>query len=453
MLPDLFLQRMQALLAEEYPAFLREVSKETGVKGLRVNTRKTAAASLLSHFPGRLTPIPYIEGGFYTDEEKPGRLPLHHAGAFYMQDPSAMATVTAAAPSPDFRVLDLCAAPGGKATQLAACLTGEGYLVANEFVPSRCKTLVGNMERMGIPNAVVLNTDVFRIKKYYPDYFDLVLVDAPCSGEGMLRKYAVAGEEWSEENVALSAKRQAELLLHAADTVKKNGHLLYSTCTFSLEENEKNIDAFLEKRRDFRLVPVASALLPHTRAGLRFPGCQTPNIEDCRRFYPHVSPGEGQFFALLQRTEGREAETPAFRDAKSLPKKEVLATCRAFLRENMENPDRYTVYAVGERLMILPPALPVPPERVFLAGVALGEIRKGVLFPHHQFFSACGQDMKRRLCLSSDSPDAARYLAGEEIDAPLENGYCAVLIDGVPTGGAKVSSHRAKNHYPKGLRH
>ncbi len=454
MLPEAFLSRMQDILGEDYPAFLSELSKEQHVRGLRVNTRKLEGERLRSLFPSALSPLSYAENGFITDEEKPGRLPLHHAGAFYMQDPSAIATLSALTIEPHFRVLDLCAAPGGKSTQAASFLTGGGYLVANEFVPQRTKILVSNIERLGIPNAVVLNSDVFHIAEQYPLYFDLVLVDAPCSGEGMLRKYGVAGEEWSEDNVALCAARQEELLAHASKTVAGGGYLLYSTCTFSVEENERNVDAFLSAHSDFALVPVRDALLSHTADGIDFSGAQAEGLSLCRRFYPHLSKGEGQFFALMRRKAdaGREAE-PRFRDAKKPLSREERAAVDRFLCENVADRDGLSVFSVGGRPTLLPPEIPVPENRVFLSGVLLGEVKKGILFPHHQFFMAYGNRMKRILALTSDDPRTARYLRGEEIEAPeLENGWACVTVDGCTLGGAKLSGGRAKNHYPKGLR-
>ncbi len=452
MLPELFLLRMERMLGADYPRFLSAIS-DAPERAFRVNTAKVAVADFLAHGYLSAEPIPYFDGGFYTTEERPGRLPAHHAGMLYMQDPSAMATLSALPLGPDFRVLDLCASPGGKTTQAAAALTGGGFVAANEFVPSRCKTLVGNVERMGLRNTLVMNSDVFKLEALYPSYFDLVLVDAPCSGEGMLRKYAAAAEEWSEENVRRCAVRQAELLSHAATCVCGGGYLLYSTCTFSVEENEMNVDAFLSAHPDFRLCPVSEGLLAHTADGILFDGCRTPDIALCRRFYPHVSRGEGQFFALMQRVSGDRREAPAFRDA-SLPlSKEEKRIVDAFLSDCLEDMRDLRVRRVGERLVILPAGMAVPAERVFSSGVLLGELRKGVLFPHHQFFTAFGAEMRRRLSLSSSDADIGRYLAGEEISSRgLPSGFASVLCDGAALGGGKVVGETLKNHYPKGLR-
>ena len=452
MLPERFLARMERLLGAEYEAFYTALSDGKAEKAVRVNLAKATPEEFLAVSPFPVEPIPFLSEGFFTKEDRLGQYPCHHSGMIYAQDPSAMATVAALDIDPAWRVLDLCAAPGGKATQIAARLSGGGHLVANEFVPSRCKILVGNVERLGLPNVTVMNSDVFRIRALYESYFDLVVVDAPCSGEGMLRKYGVAGEEWTEENVKMCAVRQAELLDNVAHTVASGGYLLYSTCTFSLEENEGNVDKFLRNHTDFHLIPVRPALSAVTSDGIAFDGCETKDIALCRRFYPHVFRGEGQFIALMRRDENGAAPRVSYKNAAVPLSKSDAAVVRAFLRENLAETDGLSVVSLGGRPTVLPEGGTVPPHAVFSAGVLLGEVRKGLLLPHHQFFMAYGKRMHRILSLSSDDPRVAAYLHGEEIDASLPNGWAAVTVDGCTVGGVKVSSGRAKNHYPKGLR-
>jgi NOL1/NOP2/fmu family ribosome biogenesis protein len=390
---------------------------------------------------------------------------------YYVQDPSAQATVAALPDiAPDSRVLDLCAAPGGKSTALASRLSDAGVLVSNELSPARAKALVGNLERMGARNAIVLNTDAREIAALYENVFDLVLLDAPCSGEGMLRKYAVAGEEWSEENVVMCARRQGELLDAAARTVAPGGCLLYSTCTFSPEENEYAVAAFLRRHPDFSLEELPPALTAVTAPGIDldtlrekgfFPigedtDIPTPEgITLCRRFYPHVCAGEGQFIARLRRdTAAVGAPVFGYRDARHAPTPADRRAAEEFLRATLLSPiDPSSLYADGERIYLFTPDFPLPPRHVFLSGVTVGEMKKGRILPHHQFFSAYGKDFKNILSLTSDSPEARAYLHGEELAAPDgADGFAAVLVDGIPTGGAKISGGRAKNHYPKGLR-
>lgn len=451
MLPERFLIRMKEMLQTEYEAFFAAVSEGKAERAIRVNLAKASPEEFLSLSPFPTEPIPFLSEGFFSSEEKIGQYPCHHSGMIYAQDPSAMATAAALDVDPAWRVLDLCAAPGGKTTQLAARLT-DGFVVANEFVPSRAKVLVGNVERLGLRNVLVMNSDVHRIRRLYDRYFDLVVVDAPCSGEGMLRKYENAGEEWSEENVLLCARRQREILSGAAETVRGGGYLLYSTCTFSIEENEQNVDAFLLEHPDFSLVPVREALSRVTSDGIVFDGAANKDLSLCRRFYPHVFRGEGQFIALMRRAETGDAARLLFQDAATpLPKNERAAV-DAFIKENMTEPDGLSPVSVGGRPTLLPKGLSVPPQSVFSAGVLLGEIRNGMVMPHHQLFMAYGKKMKRILSLPSSDPRVAAYLHGEEIDAALPNGWAAVTVDGCTVGGVKVSNGRAKNHYPKGLR-
>ena len=448
MLSPAFLDRMKALLGDAYPAFLHTMTEDDAVHALRVNTVKAALSDLAPPFPVR--PIPYTKDGFYHNEEKIGRYPHHHAGMVYSQDPGAMSALSSLPDLSGARVLDTCAAPGGKSAQLAAAIGEQGVLVSNEYVPSRCKLLVGNIERLGIPNALVLNGDTARLRDSFPAYFDLVLVDAPCSGEGMFRKSEDAREMWSEENVRACAARQASILDDAAATVRGGGYLLYSTCTFSLEENEEQVAAFLSRHPDFSLCDFPSAVHPYTVAGIPVDGAPT---EKTRRFYPHVSPGEGQFMALMRRGEGDVARIPTYRDAAEMPTRQDKAVLAEFFRTAWGDA------AVAERVrslngnLILPPDIPLPKGGVFAAGVAVGEIRKGVLFPHHQLFSACGRRFERKIHLRADDPRVGAYLHGDVIAAEgMPNGFAAVLFEGCPLGGAKVVDGMAKNLYPKGLR-
>lgn len=447
MLPPAFCARMQRLLAEDYPAFLHEMTKEPPRHAYRVNPCKAPDAAAVHAALGGEA-IPYAESGYLTPSEKIGTSPYHHAGAIYSQDPGAMATVAALAEIDlrGARVLDVCAAPGGKSAQLAAAVGREGALVLCEYVPSRCKILVGNVERLGIPNALIRNTDASTLAADYPDGFDLTLVDAPCSGEGMFRKSEEARAGWSVETVRHCAARQKEILAHAARTVRPGGYLLYATCTFSEEENEEVVLDFLASHPAFSTVPVAGAVQACTAPGLR-------GLHDARRFYPHLAPGEGQFFALMRRSGAANAAAPAYRDAAGMPKKEEHALLAAFFADACGDARMAdSVRTLGGKL-ILPPPLPLPARTVFAAGVLCGEVRGRVFFPHHQLFSAYGQRFRRQISLTANDPRLPLYLHGDVIpvtDAPA--GYACVQFEGCPLGGAKVVEGIAKNLYPKGLR-
>ena len=268
----------------------------------------------------------------------------------------------------------------------------------------------------------------------------------------MFRKNAEAIKMWSQENVLMCAKRQKEILHYGAKTVKKGGYLLYSTCTFSLEENEMQIDDFLSEHPDFSLVPVKDELIAHTLDGFAFEGAKTKNLHLCRRFYPHISKGEGQFFALLKRDGDGEGKY-LYKDA-SLPLTNTESNIvNAFLSKNLKEYKDLYLRKHNDNIVALPKGIPLPPKSVFCAGVLLGSINKNLFIPHHQMFSAFGERFIRKIELDLNDKRVLSYMHGDVISADgCENGYCSVLIDGVSLGGAKVVDGIAKNHYPKGLR-
>lgn len=468
-LPIAFEARMKRLLGTDYDAFYVSLTEEGAVKGLRVNAAKLDEESFRLASPFPLAEIPYVKGGFIVSEEDTaGKHPYHHAGAYYMQDPGAMATA-AALPTEllareRLRVLDLCSAPGGKTTQIAAMIAkGGGILLSNEYNAARSRILAGNVERMGLSNVLVTNLDTGVLAELYPMEFDLVVCDAPCSGEGMFRKNDRAILEWSEANVTACALRQREILRNGAVCVASGGYLLYSTCTYAVEENEAVISAFLAEHPDFSLVPVRDAVASVTVDG-ETEGF-SPDMAMTRRFYPHVSRGEGQFVALLRRDaealpQKRRGRTAMQGTGFALPSKGDLAVAEAFLRETLG----HTLPAIGFRggmLLSIPawaeaPLSSVPIGTVAL-GAAIGELRKGRLVPHHHFFMAFGAEMMSRAVFEPTDPQVALYLAGEEISVPEScKGYTAVMLRvgnaEITLGGGKASGGRLKNYYPKGLR-
>ena len=455
MIPGKFIERMRHMPDLDFDAFIASL-EQPSVRAFRVNTVKTNAENLIPLLPFSAKPLPFSANAYYATEDKVGALAAHHAGMLYMQDPGAICTVAAAAPQEGLRAIDLCAAPGGKTTQLAAAIGDTGVLVSNEYVSSRCRILQGNVERMGVRNTVVTNLDTAILADFYGPCFDLVVADVPCSGEGMFRKYDVAGEEWSEENVANCAVRQWEILQNAARLVKAGGRLLYSTCTFSLEENERNIDRFLTEYPDFSLIPVAPEIANITANGVTFEGCRH-DMTLCRRFYPHLSPGEGQFVALLARSEESNPVGVLTRDGLASPDKKTAEAAKHFLNDVLTGiPENMRLTVLRDGLW-LSPDLPIPSTGVFAPGVCIGTLQKGRIEPHHQLPSALGKQYRRQVALSHDDPRVAAYLRGEELpltatEAALGNGYAAVLFEGAPLGGGKIVGDRLKNHYPKGLR-
>lgn len=456
MLPEKFQERMKELLGDEYRDFLRAMD-EGAVRGLRVNLLKANPCKLISRKTLSLSEIPYCDNAFYESaSDKIGTSPEHHSGEIYVQDPGAIAPLSALTIERGWRVIDLCAAPGGKSGQAAERIGDDGFLLSNEYVPKRAKILVGNFERLGVKNAMVTSLDTAEFKKYFNEHFDLVILDAPCSGEGMFRKNPEAISEWSEENVKISAERQRQILENAVPLVKCGGYLVYSTCTFSLEENEMQIDAFLNRHPYFKLIKCRDELVRASDDGIQFEGATEKNLSYTRRFYPHKSRGEGQFVALMQKegAHNPKKQTILYKDSSREPSREESCAIYEFFRENLVKAPSGAVRKCGENLILISHGHPLLPKSVFSAGVLIGEVKKGVLHPAHQFFSCYGELFKRKLSLKCSDTRLYAYLRGEEIDAPelSGKGYTAVFYESAALGGGKLSDGRLKNHYPKGLR-
>lgn len=477
-LPERFIERTVTLLGEnEAQKLISAIEKMEAVKAFRVNSIKTDVESFEASDPQiDRRKVNFPPDAYVTGEEFPGSIACHHSGAIYMQDISAMSTICAVDVPHGACVLDSCSAPGGKTSQLSAAVGDDGIVVANEYDKKRCRVLQSNIERMGAKNTVVCNLDTSILAEVYPEKFDLVLCDAPCSGEGMFRKNPRAIEEWSEENVKMCAERQREILENVAKCVKPGGQLLYSTCTFSIEENEENVAWFLLSHKDFELVDVSDELKRNTSDGIMFDSAPHIDMTKCRRIYPHKSLGEGQFIALFRKEnehidyikpiyETKKNEKKNKRGVKddnkakySLNKNDILLVSE-FLKQNLVSVPDGEFVALGN-MIYLSPKIELPEYNVVCAGVCIGECQKGRILPHHQLFSALGTDFKLKIRLLGDSDTARRYLRGEEISVEglldfadeEKSGWAAVLIDGCAVGGAKVSGGVAKNHYPKGLR-
>lgn len=446
MLPIDFSNRMKEILGTDFEKFEAAFS-EPPVRSFRVNTNKISKENFEKINPFGGEKIPYAENGFYFDCDGIGNHPYHHAGMIYIQEPSAMAAVAGVEIQSDRNILDLCASPGGKSTQAAAKIP-DGILVSNEIIPSRCKTLTGNIERMGYKNVITTCTDAKKLASLFGEVFDLVIVDAPCSGEGMFRKDENAQTEWSLENVIRCAERQHEILDEIKSVLKIGGLLLYSTCTFSLEENEKNVDRFLSENKNFELISIDEKLKKFTADGINFDGCRTKNISECRRFYPHLAKGEGQFFALMRKTDGTGIEELPQTALCEIPKNEQKIIFD-FLDETLTDYDKKAVKKYKENFVYFSSDFPVP-YGAFSCGVTIGSLQKNYIKPHHQFFSAMGKMFRQKIEL--DLEQAKKYIHGETVPCEFERGWCAVMTGGCPIGGAKAVGGTAKNHYPKGLR-
>lgn len=446
-LPEEFIGEMKALLGAEYPLYEQAVNSKP-VRAYRVNTNKIGVEDFVKLGVLGGERIPYCETGFYLDSERIGSHPFFHAGIIYVQEPAAMMPAECLEVDPEWNVLDMCASPGGKSSQLRNKLGENSVLVSNEIVPSRCRVLTGNIERMGFRNTVTTCLDTDRLAALFPKRFDLVTVDAPCSGEGMFRKDDNAVSEWSRENVLKCAERQKAILENAAKCVRDGGYILYATCTFSLEENEMVIDDFLLRHPEFELVRVRRAVEESTCDGVEFDGCRAKNISFCRRFYPHKGKGEGQFAAVLKSgLESRES-FQAERKARQAPDKSVLEFLDGVLTDFEPSHITYNKSVP----VYFTPDFAVPEKAAFSLGVTIGEIRKGYIRPHHQLFTALGDRFRRKIDLSVDSDGLRRFLHGESFPCECENGWAAVTLCGCTVGGVKAVGGSAKNHYPKGLR-
>lgn len=446
-LPEQFTDRMKLLLGDEFNEYEQALNRPP-VKAFRVNTQKISVADFEKINIFGSEKIPYVNNGYYLEYEKVGNHPFHHAGLIYVQEPAAMAPAECIDMAPDSYILDMCASPGGKSTQLKNKLDERGVLVSNEIVPSRCKILTGNIERLGLKNCVTTCMDTSYLAETFERVFDIVMVDAPCSGEGMFRKEQIAVDEWSQENVEKCARRQAEILENAVRCLKPGGYIIYATCTFSLEENEMTVDSFLKKHTDFEIVPVTDRVKNATSDGINFDGCECKNINFARRFYPHKNRGEGQFMAVLHNKQEKEPlkRSPQKQSVKINP---VLLD---FLDDTLVTYNKDEVKVYGDTAVFFGGDIEISRKTAFMCGVTIGEIKKNYVLPHHQFFMAMGGDFKRKIELSPDSDEIKKYLHGEEFKTDAPNGWTAVTVCGATLGGVKVVNGTAKNHYPKGIR-
>ena len=426
MLPEVFLERMKFQLGSEYPAFLRSLERPRAV-ALRFNPLKGNMPAL--SFVGE--PVPWEPMGFYYDPEaRPGLHPYHEAGVYYLQEASAMAPVQLLDPQPGERVCDLCAAPGGKTTQIAGRMAGEGFLLCNEINPKRAKILSRNIERMGVANALVTNEHPQRLAQHLPGYFDRVLIDAPCSGEGMFRKEEAAVTDWSPETVEMCARRQAEILHSGAALVRPGGRLVYSTCTFAPEEDELAVAAFLEAHPEFEPECVEA---PWFEAG----------ENASYRMWPHKLLGEGHFAAVLRK---KGEDEPA---GEGCPGQKLPSQWLAFAKELDIRLPAGKAIAFGQSLYWVPEAMPeLRGLKVERAGLELGVVKKDRFEPAHAlalWLRSCAGSLDLSLA------EAEIFMQGNVLPTD-KKGWCLLTVDGYSLGWGKGDGRQMKNHYPKGLR-
>ena len=430
MLPEKFLARMQQQLGDEYDEYLRSLQRPRAV-ALRFNPLKGDIPAL--PFVGE--PVPWEPMGYYYDpDSRPGLHPYHEAGVYYLQEASAMASVALLEPQPGEIILDLCAAPGGKSTQIAGRMQGKGLLVSNEINQKRAKVLSRNIERLGIANTVVTNESPAALADRFPGFFHRIMVDAPCSGEGMFRKEEAAITDWSEENVEMCARRQAEILDCAAAMLRPGGRLVYSTCTFAPQEDEEAVEAFLARHPEFETESVNAPWFQESRPGMY-------------RLWPHKLLGEGHFAAVLRKMDCRE-ETADVNPDKPMPLPKAFLT---FAKElDIALPDGQAV-TFGDTLYWMPPQMPALHRlRVLRPGLELGALKKDRFEPAHAL-ALWLKHCKNEISLSPESKELAAYLHGEAIPCTVR-GWCLVKVGAYSLGWGKGDGNQLKNHYPKGLR-
>jgi NOL1/NOP2/sun family putative RNA methylase len=455
-LPPIFLARMQALLGADYPAFLQSFTEQPHT-GLRVNTLNLSAEQFQALTPFPLASIPWCPDGFLVSpDSQPGKHPYHAAGLYYLQEPSAMAAAEILAPLPGERVLDLSAAPGGKSTHLAALMQNQGLLVANEIHPTRVWDLAENLERCGVQIATISNETPEHLIAHFGPFFDRVLLDAPCSGEGMFRKSEVARAQWSLEHVRSCAQRQQAILQAASGMLKPGGTLVYSTCTFAPEENEAVIGRFLLDNPDYALSqpPERPSFSPGIPSWT--PQSQHLPLERTVRIWPHQSIGEGHFIARLQRLPGSvpiASKSPGV--VKTTLPPHLARQFQDFLAGTLTdikfNP---ALSLFGSYLYQLPRGLPeLGHLKTIHPGWWLGVYKKDRFEPSHALaLGLKAAQVQRSHSLFSGDPALLAYLRGESLPSSGEDGWTLVTVDGFSIGWGKRVHHILKNAYPHGLR-
>lgn len=486
---------MQKLLQTEYEAFFQSYERPLQ-KALRINPLKTSEEAFEAQVDWKLRPVPWEPMGRYYDatlkeeQDGPGKHPFHQAGVYYIQEPSAMAPVAYLDPQPGERILDLCAAPGGKTTQIGARMDGLGVLVCNEIHPARAKILSENIERFGIRNAYVCNETPQKLEKAFPEYFHRILVDAPCSGEGMFRKNEEAEVEWSPDVVEMCAGRQREILECAVHMLLPGGRLVYSTCTFAPAENEETIQWLLDTFPEMELVDTEK-IAGMEGGRVEFLQKGNPDITKTIRLWPHKVDGEGHFLAVLKKVgELEDDESEGLRiiaegydwpiEQECIPAKDLntrkkpgkekskkkekrkqngdgmqpIGEWQQFRKEALiiDIPTRMLLF--GEQLYCTPDsAIDIQGLKVLRPGLHLGTLKKNRLEPSHALALALTQkDVVHSCSFLADSTEIKNYLQGQTFSYTGENGWYLICVEGYSIGWGKCAGGMMKNHYPKGLR-
>lgn len=490
-LPEEFIKQMQTLLGEQWQDF-QTAWEGPPFQGLRVNTLKISREDFLARSPFKLEPILWTEEGFYfSGEERPAKHPYYQAGLYYLQEPSAMSSAACLGIRPGDKVLDLCAAPGGKSTQLAALLKGEGLLVSNDNSSERVKALVWNLEHWGAANTIITNEEPVRLAGFFPEYFDRILVDAPCSGEGMFRKDPRAVKSWSSYNSEICSAMQREILFEAAKMLKPGGRMLYSTCTFSPRENEETIASFLKEHSNFTLVSLPLDYGWEPGRLLNNCGSDSGYTDRTRRLWPHKVKGEGHFLALLEKhgnerddrgnhnyddyqynesnNKNKHREYQYSKAKKEHSRQEYkankyaagygeqddsLAAVQEFMAENLVKPLAGSFVKEGHYIYRIPGGIPsLKGLKVVRPGWFVGVVKNGRFEPSQALAMGLqSSEVRRRIRFSLNDHEVEKYLKGETLLREGEKGWTLVCLEEFPLGWAKQTGDYLKNFYPPGWR-
>ena len=457
-LPASFEEKMRGLLGSEMDVYLA-CYEEPRYYGLRVNTSKISVEEFCRICPFEITPVPWIDNGFYYDGERlsPAKHPYYFAGLYYLQEPSAMTPASRLPVEPGDRVLDICAAPGGKATELGARLKGEGLLVANDISSSRAKGLLKNIEVFGIGNAAVLCEEPGKIEKSFPEFFDKILIDAPCSGEGMFRKDRKMVKAWEEHGPEYFSDIQKGIILKAARMLKPGGMLLYSTCTFDSRENEQIIEILRKEYPEFRILDIRPYEgfcpgIPETVSG------RDKELKKTVRIFPHKMKGEGHYLALLQKGPGILKRSMKI-TPRAVSRTKLPEAAGQFFKDVSWEPDSSRLRLRGQWLYYLPEGLlDVKGVRFLRTGLLLGELKKNRFEPSQALaMSLKKEEYARCIDLPAEDPRILKYLKGETLNVedvvePGDKAWQLVCVDGFPLGWGKSAGGQLKNKYLPGWR-
>ncbi len=442
-LPIEFCERMRELVGDEYADFIKSYDTHIN-RGVRINTLKCETAPEIFSDCEKVLWCP--DGYYVYDGKISGNHPYHAAGVIYFQEPSAMCVAQGFPLCEGAKILDLCAAPGGKTTHIAARMKNKGLIVANEIIPKRAAILSENVERMGITNTIVTNETPSRLAQKFEGYFDGIIVDAPCSGEGMFRKEPQAVDEWSVNHTLSCAVRQKNILDDAYKMLKCGGYIMYSTCTFSYDENEAVAKYMIEKY-NMELCPIEGLGMLSKGIG--------DGMENCRRVFPHKNKGEGHFTALLRRTEENETVTEFVKKADKR-KDFLLENAKKLYYEFEKSALKIHLdgefILFGDNLYLLPEYVDIDKLKVLRCGLHLGEVKRNRFEPSHVLSHAFDADLYiNKVETLSDSDEIKKYMHGETLFADV-SGWCVITSDGYAVGWGKCSNKTVKNHYPKHLR-